>query len=360
MQLVKTVRPLSVGEDDIIAWAMVRNFARTAASWLDHHRRLGVTRFILLDDQSDDGTREFLLDQPDCIVLQSERRFGDLEDGKHVRWRLKAEIIDAFLRGRWGILLDSDEYLVLPVGHESGIRALLAKADAHGVENIPAVMVDFHPGDPSLLFTPQPTRYNPFDDCNYFDRGPYVLWEPGAIIPNQVHGGIRETLLRREGLIRRHATNSADLDRSKKKNRIDETDQIGSLLHAPSTDLGLYNAVRKELNSGDYLRSAPWVFKTPVVKWTAGKAFGHDHHLKEAADGRLCLALVHFKLCRGFADHTAAAIEAKRHDQNSRAYIFYMRLTDRLKASETLIHRKSMRYTGPADLTAAQLTYDLL
>jgi hypothetical protein len=356
--LVRAVSSGSVAENDVVAWSIGRNFASTAAAWLDHHRRLGITKFVILDDRSSDTSRQLLLDQKDCIVLESDRRYGEMEGRKQIRRQLKNEMIDMFFRGHWALHLDTDEYLALPARYP-GVTSLIAKAEAQGIENIAAVMIDFYPSDPALLFAPAPMPYDPFSDCRYFDRGPYVLWT-GDIIPHQVHGGIRETLLRRYGLVQRHATNSVDLESSKPRQTLGDGPRIFSLLDPSSTDLPLFNSVRRELNSGTHLRSAPWLFKTPLVKWTGNKAFGHDHYLDEPADSRLCLGLIHFKLCRGFFDYAAEAIENKQHDRNALAYSYYSKLAGHLKEMPTLVHRKSVAYAGAADLENAQLIYDHL
>ncbi|HET7203455.1 MAG TPA: glycosyltransferase family 2 protein, partial [Steroidobacteraceae bacterium] len=42
------------------AFAVVKDEMYNLRSFLDHHRRLGVDQFIVLDDRSSDGTREWL------------------------------------------------------------------------------------------------------------------------------------------------------------------------------------------------------------------------------------------------------------------------------------------------------------
>ena len=59
------------------AFAIVKDEMFYLPSFLDHHRRLGVDQFVILDDQSSDGTRELLAAQPDCLVLESPFRFGE-------------------------------------------------------------------------------------------------------------------------------------------------------------------------------------------------------------------------------------------------------------------------------------------
>ena len=47
----------------------VKNEAFFMRPFLSHYRSLGVKRFVFIDDNSNDGTREFLFEQSDCMVL---------------------------------------------------------------------------------------------------------------------------------------------------------------------------------------------------------------------------------------------------------------------------------------------------
>ena len=193
---------------EVIVWAIVRNFRMTAKAWLDHHRRLGVNRFVLLDDKSDDGTREFLLGEPDCVVAESKYRFGEIVDGVRVNNQIKNAILDTFVRDRWGLHLDSDEFLFLP----GRLRPFAARScwPRSSAMVSPAPTPFLSTSIPNLLpFSSRRPRaeYDPFAVCPYFDRGPYVIWS-GGDTPFQVHGGIRETLLRRYGMLRRLSTNN--------------------------------------------------------------------------------------------------------------------------------------------------------
>ena len=45
-------------------------------AFLDHYRHIGIEQFIFLDDQSDDGTNDYLLEQRDIVILKMDYRYG--------------------------------------------------------------------------------------------------------------------------------------------------------------------------------------------------------------------------------------------------------------------------------------------
>ena len=51
----------------------------------DHHRSIGVARSFVIDNESTDGSREFLLAQPDCHVFMTHDSFRSRMCG--VNWQ---------------------------------------------------------------------------------------------------------------------------------------------------------------------------------------------------------------------------------------------------------------------------------
>ena len=78
------------------------------SKFLLHYRKLGVTRFICVDDISKDGTREYLLEQSDVDVWTSPVRYSDARRGR--RWR--EQLFGIYGLNRWYLHVDSDEFLV--------------------------------------------------------------------------------------------------------------------------------------------------------------------------------------------------------------------------------------------------------
>ena len=135
--------------------AILRNEMYFLPAFLAHYRRLGVQRFVFLDDRSDDGSFEFLVQQPDTVVVGSDRRFGDkvklpsIMSGSirefriHFLWR--SILFDMFARERWSLLVDLDEFIHLPIG--TTFQDLVSKLDEQNIRALWAVMLDVYPKD---------------------------------------------------------------------------------------------------------------------------------------------------------------------------------------------------------------------
>src|ERR1700753_3082933 len=74
-------RPVTLGAGGVPVIAPMKNEVTILPDFLRHYRSLGVTTFFIIDDNSDDGSREFLLDQADCHVFQSEGGFRQARYG---------------------------------------------------------------------------------------------------------------------------------------------------------------------------------------------------------------------------------------------------------------------------------------
>ena len=69
-------RPIGPAAGSHSAFMVVRNESQRLPYCLEYHRTLGIDRFFIVDNESDDGTREFLLLQPDCHVFRAAGSFA--------------------------------------------------------------------------------------------------------------------------------------------------------------------------------------------------------------------------------------------------------------------------------------------
>jgi hypothetical protein len=136
------IRPLAPTDLPLIFLA--HNDRRFIPSFLKHYRGLGVTRFLCLDDQSTDGTREILATQPDVDVFRSNVRYRDAWRGRLWREALLAMHGDE----RWYLNLDSDEYLVYQDYESRPLRDLITALEKKGIERCTAPMIDAYPAGP--------------------------------------------------------------------------------------------------------------------------------------------------------------------------------------------------------------------
>lgn len=61
--------------DDILAFLTIRNERARLRYFLDYYRRLGVSHFFFVDNGSADGGREFLADEPDVSLWDTEESY---------------------------------------------------------------------------------------------------------------------------------------------------------------------------------------------------------------------------------------------------------------------------------------------
>jgi hypothetical protein len=115
------------------------------AEFLRHHRALGIRRFVFVDNNSKDGTREFLTEQPDCdLWLGPETYSPDMQNA----WRIK--ICDIYTntgggrQNRWFLSLDADELLVWDGCEDMKIESLVRKLSRRGIRHARAQMVDMY------------------------------------------------------------------------------------------------------------------------------------------------------------------------------------------------------------------------
>ena len=146
---------------------IVRNARYLAPHFLAHHRKLGFVGFVFFDDQSDDGTREFLSQQPDALVLGSALRYRQrMDNGKPLHQNLRNWLPASLPGQRWVAVLDIDEFLILP-SRLGTITDLARWLDERGHVSVLASMVDFYPRTLEERLLPAPA--SPFEVSRYFD-----------------------------------------------------------------------------------------------------------------------------------------------------------------------------------------------
>lgn len=144
--------PPAIGPDDITLLACTRDEADFLAVLLPHYRRLGVTRFLIVDDGSDPPLQASALGS-DVAVFRPA--CGDFRSAKTL-WI--ETLMKRFLRpGAWVLTVDADEFLHLPRQWPS-LAALTRDLDERGLDHVAGLLLDMAP-DPDAA--PAPTGSDP-------------------------------------------------------------------------------------------------------------------------------------------------------------------------------------------------------
>jgi Glycosyl transferase family 2 len=162
-------RPIPAPESEIRLFTRLRNEFLRLPWFLDFYRGQGVDRFFVVDNGSDDGTRDLLLAQPDVHLFLTTDSYAAYGGG--MRWL--NELLERHGSGTWCLTVDVDELLAYPHAERLGLRGLTTHLDRRGRQALRGFMLDMYAEESLHRVT-----YNPGDDplatCRCFDRSGYI------------------------------------------------------------------------------------------------------------------------------------------------------------------------------------------
>ncbi|AXI48012.1 hypothetical protein C1J03_19615 [Sulfitobacter sp. SK012] len=148
--------------------ACVRNEMFMLPHFLAHYRSLGVKSFLIADNCSDDGTLEYLAEQPDVALFTVDTEYSRSYYG--VAWQ--QALISNFRVGKWSLMADADELLVWQHPQRQSLPDLLAEDDFADADAVRIFMLDMYPRGP--LAAADFTNGDPFSDCGFTENQPFL------------------------------------------------------------------------------------------------------------------------------------------------------------------------------------------
>lgn len=297
-------RSIQIRPGGILAFSTMRNEAARLPFFLDHYRKLGVSHFLIVDNDSTDGTADFLASQPDVSLWQSSHSYRLSRFG--VDWLTCLQI--RYGHGHWSLTVDADEILIYPHWTTRPLPALTEWLDSQSVRSFGAMLLDLYPKgrlDAALYLPGQ----DPLEALGWFDRGNYMF--------------------RRQ-----------------------------PLLH----NLWIQGGVRARCFFADEPRRAPTLGKTPLVKWSRAYAYVSSTHsllprqlnrvYGEDGTELLSGALLHTKFLHTIVEKSGEEKLRQEHFANSALYEAYY---DRLTEAPDLWCEQSSRLVGWRQLEAMGL-----
>lgn len=284
-----------IGKGDILVVGCVRNERLRLPWFLAHHRNLGVNKFLLIDNASDDGTREYLLDQSDVSVFSTNERYSESNCG--VNWL--NTVLNAYAIGHWTLVLDADELFIFPGFEATGLARFVDYLANEEIDAVIAPMLDMYPRGP-IADTAYQEGTSLIEACPFFDGKGYTLRKVAK-------GGLKS--LQRGGP--RHRLFWQEHDRP-----------------YPS----------------------PVLTKIPLIRWKKDLALeASTHVLKNAKLAGVTGLLLHFKFLQDFVENASKEAGRQEHFAGARQYRAYADvLSDNPKLSA--FWEGSVRYQNSAQL----------
>lgn len=324
--------------------ALSHNEINILPDFLSHYRTLCDASFLIVDDRSTDGSREYLAAQPDVTLFEP---VPGAEFGKE-RAIWKSGLLDHYGAGQWCLSPDVDELFVCPGPVSRGLAGYIAALEAEGAEAAIALMIDMyadlaladhvHRADDGLSLT---QRFDHFDGPATFPGG-YTMrpvtkkqLQTHPAPPVRFNGGARDRLFFLQDA-QPTALQSWMIERFL---RLDRT----------VTPRGL-DAVLRRLarnRTRHLFQGALNATKIGLFKWQPGTVFNGHVMDRPVRLSESIAALLHFPLTRGRAG-VEYIVQRGQHAGGSR---YYKALLDGGGLDRSPVFEHSRRYEGPESLT---------
>ncbi len=159
-----------IGPQDILVFTTLRNERIRLPYFLSYYRALGVDHFLMVDNLSTDGSREYLAAQPDVSLWSAKGSYKAANFG--VDWLNGLQMRHG--HGHWVLVVDPDEFFIYPFCDTRPIRALTDWLDACEIRSFGAMLLDMYPKG-SIRAQAYREGQDPFEIACWFDSGNYTI-----------------------------------------------------------------------------------------------------------------------------------------------------------------------------------------
>jgi len=285
-------------------FSVMRNEMLRLPYFLEYHRKLGISSFFIISNDSTDGTTEFLLKQPDCHVFYTDCLFSRANGG--IDWI--NSLISEYALNRWILKVDADELYVYPHCERSDIRKLCAWMDKHNYGGLYTLVLDMYSrGAIKDVVYSQGESF--LSACCLFDRDYSFVKRfglPFRVFPKlEPIGGPRTRLCFPE------QNTTKVLPRLILK--------LLARIHQTANKYGF-------LTDNNFPVVAPLNFTIRLIKAKNGRKFINSHCPTRLRLAPATGALLHFKYFQDFYARVSEAIARRSHFRGSIEYIRYAKI----------------------------------
>lgn len=290
-------RTTNIRPSQVLSFTTLRNEMQRLPYFLSHYRGIGVGHFLIVVNDSNDGSAEYLAEQPDVSLWSTDASYKASRFGVDWSTWLQAR----YGHGHWCLTVDADEILIYPHWPNRTLHDLTARLDVTGARALGAMMLDLYADGP-VGHGDYRMGQDPTEVLEWFDPGPYRARRQLPMQNLWVQGGVRERVF---------------------------------FAHAPER--------------------GPTLNKFPLVKWSRRYAYANSTHsilpprmnlewdgpFVTSGDDRLCGVLLHTKFLPGILERSREEQQRKEHFGQPEQFDNYY---DSVLKAPSLRHDMSLRY----------------
>ena len=195
-----------IKENDILLMSVMRNEKIRLPYFLDYYRKLGINHFLCVDNNSDDGTREYLSSQPDVSLWWTDVGYKNATFG--LDW--SNYLLRRYAHKHWVLTVDPDEFFIYPFCDTRPIRALTDWLDDTGVRSFGTMLIDMYP-ETGIMDAPYHEGQNPFEVAPWFDSGNFMITRNPTYGNLWIQGGARARVFFQNNPLKAPALNKIPL-----------------------------------------------------------------------------------------------------------------------------------------------------
>ena len=185
------LKPFNIKEEDedIACILVQRNEYLRLEGYLEYYRSIGVNKFYIVDNASDDGkTIPYLLEQHDVELYSAAQAYSQSLYG--VKW--EEAIVQSKRVGKWTLIADADELLLFDSRFDT-LQMLSRHLEKEGHDTLYTPFVDMYAKN-TISQTPYSKGKKILETCAYYDRHFYTFFDPNGGITGDMNtyiGGVR-------------------------------------------------------------------------------------------------------------------------------------------------------------------------
>ena len=155
---------------DVLLFSTMRDEHVRLPYFLRYYRDLGISHFLIVDNDSTDGGSDYLAQQDDVSLWSTKASYKRARFGiDWLNW-----LQSKYGHGHWTLVVDPDEFFVYPFCDTRPIRALTDWLDTSQVKSFGAMLLDMYPKG-RIDAVPYRAGQNPLEIAAWFDPGNYMI-----------------------------------------------------------------------------------------------------------------------------------------------------------------------------------------